>query len=153
MPTPPTMATGKAKSNMPIFGSPISLAMPTTSRLVEVPMVVAIPPILAAKPIGISMPVGDDPLRSAMLTSTGNNMMTIGVLFRKPLSTPTTSIVISIENFGCLDHPDEANRTSGCNAPVVSSPLAATIKAQIVIKDSLPNAEKKSAGETTPSLP
>ena len=50
----PAVAAGTKKSNMPMRGSPRSAATETTSRLVEVPMVVVMPPMRVAKPIGIS---------------------------------------------------------------------------------------------------
>ena len=41
------------KSNIEKSLIPMSLAKPTTSKFVDVPIVVDIPPMIAAKPIGI----------------------------------------------------------------------------------------------------
>ena len=57
----PAIAAGTMKSNMPMRRSPMSAATDTTSRLVEVPMVVAVPPISVANPIGISTADGEVP--------------------------------------------------------------------------------------------
>ena len=56
MATPPAMAAGRAKSNMPKRVMPRSSATLTTSRLVEVPIVVVMPPTMVANAIGISTP-------------------------------------------------------------------------------------------------
>ena len=76
--------------------------MPTTSRLVEVPMVVAMPPISVARPTGISTRDGGRRLRKAEATSTGNSITTIGVLFKKALKTAASSKVSNIANWGAL---------------------------------------------------
>ena len=53
MPTLPARTAGTRKSNIPILARPMSAAMDTTSRLVEVPMVVVIPPSSVENPMGI----------------------------------------------------------------------------------------------------
>ena len=65
----PTSAIGSAKSNMPKLRTPMSRATDTTSRLVEVPMVVAMPPISADRPIGMRMPEALVPVRAGRCNS------------------------------------------------------------------------------------
>jgi len=76
----------------------------TTSKLVEVPIVVVMPPNNVAKPIGIKMPDGELLVRIATFSMIGNNKTTIGVLFTTALSSAETTNVISIDNSGLTPH-------------------------------------------------
>ena len=68
----PAMAAGTTKSNIWILGKPMSATMETTSRLVDVPMVVLMPPTMVASPIGNRMPEVGDWLRMAAPISIGS---------------------------------------------------------------------------------
>ncbi len=100
MPMLPAMATGSAKSNISKRRIPRSAATATTSRLVEVPIVVPLPPMRVASPIGIKEVEADPPVRNATLTRTGSSITTIGVLFMKALNTPVKTSVASNEDEG-----------------------------------------------------
>ena len=99
IPKNPAINAGITKSNNCIASSPISLAIPTTRRFVEVPIVVAIPPIIVAIPIGIS--TFEELIFAFSLTAikAGINITTIGVLLINALkkapnkSTPRRDIL------------------------------------------------------------
>ena len=100
IPKLPTMTAGSAKSNMLKRSRPWSWAIATTSRLVDVPMVVAIPPTRVASPMGIRMADGANLLRTATPTSMGRSMTTMGVLLRNALSTPLATSVTRLARQG-----------------------------------------------------
>jgi len=151
MATPPTMATGSTHSNMPNSCMPMSREMPTTSRLVDVPIVVDMPPMIVARPIGIITPDTGNLERSDAPTRIGMSNTTIGVLFMKALRiAPATSVVRSAST-GRDDHARPTTVASGCNAPVVSSALPTIMSAQIATSASLPKPAKKSMGPTSTS--
>ena len=70
--------TNGRKSNMAKRSIPISAATATTSRLVDVPIVVPIPPIRVANPIGSSTPEVGLLLRAAAPINIGSISTTIG---------------------------------------------------------------------------
>ena len=70
---------------MPNRSIPMSAATATTSRLVEVPIVVPIPPTKVAKPMGNRMPEVGLWFRMAAPISMGSIKTTMGVLFIKAL--------------------------------------------------------------------
>ncbi len=146
MPKEPAISTGSVKSNIPNLGCPRSAAIPTARRFVDVPMVVAIPPISVARPMGISVPDGAVPVRIHTATSMGNNMTTMGVLFRKALQIAPTRSVTRSASFGRSIHAPAMSVASGCSAPVDSMPLPTTSNAQIVTSASWPKWLKKSVG-------
>src|SRR5665811_1366622 len=78
--TEPATNTGPAKSNMLKRSIPMSAATFTTSRLVDVPMVVAMPPTMLAKPIGSREQEGDIPVLTVTPIMIGNINTTMGVL-------------------------------------------------------------------------
>ena len=120
--------------------------MPTTSRLVDVPMVVDMPPMMVARPIGIMTSDTGNLDRSEAPTRMGMSRTTIGVLFMNALSTaPATSVATSAST-GRDDHARPTTFASGCSAPVVSSALPTIINAQMAISASLPKPAKKSTG-------
>ncbi len=131
--------------------SSLSCAMPTTSRLVDVPIVVDIPPIIVARPIGNIAPDTGNFTRIDAPTRIGMSNTTIGVLFIKALRiAPATSVVIRAST-GRVDHALPTIVASGCKAPVVSSALPTIIRAQIATSASLPKPAKKSIGPRTTS--
>jgi hypothetical protein len=113
-------------------------------------MVVAIPPISVAMPIGISTDDGAVPVRRQTATRIGNNITTIGVLFRNALATAPSANVTSSANVGLLCQLLDIIEARGCNAPVVSSPLLTINNAQIVMSASCPKELKKSDGRMSP---
>ena len=152
-PTPPTIAVGNTHSNMLNLCMPRSLEIPTTSKLVDVPIVVDMPPTIVAKPIGIMTPETGNFARSDAPTRIGMSNTTIGVLFMNALSTAAATSVISRANTGLVDHARATKFASGCNAPVVSSALPTIINAQIATSASLPKPAKKSLAARTTSPP
>ena len=85
MPTLAAMLPGTIKSKMPKELMPKSFAALSTSRLVDVPMVVVMPPNRVASPIGINMPDAFVFVLTATETKIGSNKTTIGVLLIKAL--------------------------------------------------------------------
>ena len=125
--------------------------MPTTSRLVDVPIVVDMPPMIVARPIGSMTPDIENLLRSDAPTRIGISSTTIGVLFMKALRTaPDTSVTSSAVN-GMVDQALPTIVARGCRAPVVSSALPTIMSAQIATSASLPKPEKKSVACSTTS--
>ena len=143
---PPTITTGSAKSNMPNSLMPMSCEIPTTSRFVEVPIVVAMPPIIVARPIGNMTSDTGNFTRIDTPTRIGRSRTTIGVLFMNALSTPPATSVTRVASSGRVDQARLTTVASGCNAPVVSSALPTIISAQIVTRASLPNPAKNCTG-------
>ena len=147
--TKPEIRTGPAKSNMLKRSMPISAATLTTSRFVDVPMVVAIPPTILANPIGIRVPDGDTPVLTATPISIGNISTTIGVLLIKALRKAVMNRVSSNERAGLLRHDFASMRPTGSNAPVLIRPWPTTINADTAIRARLPKPKKKSLGLIT----
>ena len=146
------MATGSMKSNMPKSRTPVSLAMPTTSRFVDVPIVVDMPPMMVASPIGSMTPETGNFTLSDTPTRMGISSTTIGVLFMNALRIALAMSVTSSARSGRDDHAPLTRVASGWSAPVVSSALPTIIRAQIAISASLPKPAKNSvAGSTSPS--
>ena len=132
-PIAPAMMAGGAKSNMPNCASPRSAAIATTSRLVEVPIVVDIPPIEVAKPSGISNSDAGVAVFSDTLISIGNSKITIGVLLTKALSTAAITSVARKDNTGLTDHNRASSRPTGSSAPVRTNACPAIINEQTAI--------------------
>ena len=128
---------------MPISFSPISAATDTTSRLVEVPIVVPIPPNSVARPIGISTLEGERPVRIATLTRIGSSRTTIGVLLTKALRTAASTSVSNSDSCGQRPHSLDRIRPSGSSAPVRTSPCPATISAHTATNAWWPNPENR----------
>lgn len=131
----------------------MSRATDTTSRLVEVPMVVTVPPITVARPKGMSTPEGEDLALSVTPTRIGSSMTTIGVLFTTALSAPATTMVKRSETTGAVCQTRARMRATGCSAPVVSSPFPSTMSAHTATSASWPKPAKRSDGRTGPPSP
>ena len=74
--------------------TPVSFAIETISRLVEVPIVVAMPPMITAKFIGISIFDGEPPARIASPITTGIRITTTGVSLMnmlRPIATASSA--------------------------------------------------------------
>jgi hypothetical protein len=69
--------------------------MLTTSRFVDVPIVVVMPPIRIAKLTGINVCEADVPRRAARVRSTGITSTSTGVSLMNMLIPPQTSMVQS----------------------------------------------------------
>jgi len=141
---------GTIKSNIPIRGSPMSLATLTTSRLVDVPMVVVMPPTKVASPMGSS--IGDESVfvRSATLIKIGNSKTTIGVLLTTALSEPAMIKVSNNESAGLIFHILAKFRPTGSNAPVRTSECPITINAHTVTSASCPKPKNSEDGSKCP---
>ena len=144
--TPPTNVTGSTHSNNENSCIPRSREIPTTNRLVDVPIVVDIPPMMVARPIGSITPDTGNFARSEAPTRIGMSNTTIGVLFMKALRIAPAISVVNKATAGCFDQALLTTLASGCRAPVVSSALPTIISAQIAINASLPKPAKKSTG-------
>ena len=129
----------------------MSRAIPTTSKLVDVPIVVDMPPTIVASPIGSMTPDTGNLARSDAPTRIGINNTTIGVLFMNALSIAPATSVTNSASTGLEDQARLTTVASGCNAPVVSSALPTIISAQIATSASLPKPAKKSMGARTTS--
>ena len=115
---------------MPSWRMPRSAATATTSRLVDVPMLVAIPPIDVAKPIGINRSEAGVVVFSETLIRIGNSRMTTGVLLTNALSiAPITSVARKVSSGRCC-HQRASWRPIGSSAPVRTSACPAIISAQ-----------------------
>ena len=152
-PIAPAMMAGGAKSNMPNCVSPRSAAIATTSRLVEVPIVVDIPPIEVAKPSGINNSDAGVAVFSDTLISIGNSRITIGVLLTKALSMAAITSVARKDNTGLTDHNRASSRPTGSSAPVRTSAWPAIIKEQTAISAWCPNPVSKCEALSGPSSP
>jgi hypothetical protein len=119
-----TMAAGIKKSNICILRRPMSAATDTTSRLVEVPMLVLMPPTRVAKPMGINMPEDDAPVRNDTLISIGNNNTTMGTLLTKALRKAPMMSVSNMLSAGLSFHRRARLRPSGSSAPVRHQAIA-----------------------------
>lgn len=144
IPIPAAMAVGMKKSNICRRRIPMSAATDTTSRLVEVPMVVLMPPTSVAKPIGINIPEADVFVRNETLIRIGSNSTTIGTLFTKALSIAPTISVNSSESCGLIRHRRARPRPTGSRAPVRTSPCPAIMSAVTATRASWPKPRKKS---------
>ena len=120
IPAPPTIITGIMKSNIEKSLIPMSLAKPTTSKFVDVPIVVDMPPMIAANPIGIMTFDTGNFVRRETPTNMGINNTMIGVLFMKALKTLAVIIVNRSARTGQFIHALLINDASGCSAPVLS---------------------------------
>ena len=100
IPKEPAINAGITKSNNCISSSPISFAIPTTKRFVDVPIVVAIPPMIVAIPIGMS--TFEELIFAFSLTaiSAGISMTTIGVLLINALKKPPNKSTPRSDSFG-----------------------------------------------------
>ena len=131
---------------------PMSAATLTTSRLVDVPMVVAMPPMMLAKPIGISVPDGETPERIETPINMGSINTTMGVLLMKALSVAVIRMVNNKETAGDLRHSLPRKRPTGSSAPVRIRPCPTSISPQTATRALWPNPRKKSlACSTLPS--
>ncbi len=120
--------------------------METTSRFVDVPMVVAIPPTMVPRPMGIRMPEGGTRVRTATLISIGRSITTTGVLLTKALRAAASIRVARGASRGRFSQAWPRLVASGCRAPVLSRPLPSIIKAHTVISASLPKPVRNWAG-------
>ena len=152
-PAPPTIATGNTHSNIVNSCIPRSWEIPTTSRLVDVPIVVDMPPMIVARPMGNMTPDTGNFARNEAPTRIGMSSTTIGVLFMNALRIAAATRVVSSARTGRVDQARLTTLARGNSAPVVSSALPTIIRAQIATSASLPNPAKKSAAEisTSPS--
>ena len=138
MPIEPAMSAGTTKSNNWIVSKPISLAIPTTRRLVEVPMVVDMPPIKVAIPIGIRILEELISAFWATAMSAGINITTIGVLLIKALKKAPKRSTPSNESLGWLTQDLDKKPISGWREPLTSMAFPMARSKQIVISASLP---------------
>jgi hypothetical protein len=144
-PIDPTMTAGRVKSNISNLRIPMSAAMATTSRLVDVPIAVPMPPTRVARPMGINMAEEDKRLRSETVIRIGSNRITIGVLFRNALRTAQQINVPSKASLGRAAQALATMAARGCSAPVVSRPLPMIISETMVTSAEWPNPLKNSA--------
>ena len=77
--------------------------MPTTSKFVDVPMVVDMPPIIVARPIGSNTRETGVFARKEMPTSIGIMSTTIGVSLMKALNTATATSMSRRASTGRFD--------------------------------------------------
>jgi hypothetical protein len=129
----------------------MSAATDTTSKFVEVPIVVLIPPIIVASPIGSRMPEVEVRLRIAAPISIGSISTTMGVLFMNALSTAPTTSVASSASTGARFQKRLRRRATGSSAPVRTSACPATISAHTATSASWPKPWKNSEGFSSPS--
>ncbi len=129
-PTAPAAAAGTMKSNIPMRLSPMSAATDTTSRFVDVPIVVAAPPIRVATPIGIRIFEGLIRVRIETVISTGSSRTTIGVLLTNALSVAAITSVSSIDSTGQVAQSFARTEPSGSSAPVRTRPCPTIMRAQ-----------------------
>lgn len=122
----------------------MSEATETTSKLVEVPMVVHMPPTSVAKPIGINTPEGERLVRNETLTNTGSSSTTTGVLFINALNTAPITSVSNKDSNGLMRQSFASERPMGSSAPVRTNACPAIIKAHTAISASCPNPENSS---------
>ena len=102
----------------------MSAATDTTSKLVEVPMVVALPPNKVANPMGMSTDEAGFPVRKETLIRIGRNRTTTGTLLIKALINALTTSVSSKETVGLAFHKRAMTLPAGSSAPVRTIPLA-----------------------------
>ncbi len=145
MPTPAARTAGKVKSNICRRSKPSSSDTDTTSRFVEVPIVVLMPPMIVANPIGIRIFEVDTLVRCATPTRIGRSITTIGVLLANALTNAAITSVTSkamtrLNNQNCV-----SRRPIGRKPPLTSTPLARMSSRQIVISASLPKPSRKCA--------
>ncbi len=148
---PPTITTGSTKSNKPNSCMPMSCEIPTTRRLVEVPIVVDMPPTMVARPIGSMTPDTGNLDRKDAPTKIGISSTTIGVLFMKALRMAPATNVVSSASTGRDDHARPTTVARGCSAPVVSRALPTIMRTQIVTSASLPKPAKNATGPSITS--
>ena len=111
------MTAGSRKSNMPISLRPIS-ATETTSRLVEVPIVIPHSAQQRGQTHRHQHTGGRTPVRIATLTRIRSSRTTIGVLLTKALSSAARTRVSSSDSCGQRPHNLDRIRPSGSSAPV-----------------------------------
>ena len=145
MASPPATAAGSMKSNISMRRKPESTATATTSRLVEVPIVVLIPPTMVEKPIGIRTAEAETELRSETLIRIGISSTTMGTLLMNALVAAATSRVSSRERPGLRIHRRARVWPTGSSAPVRTRPWPAIISAHTAISASCPKPVKNSA--------
>ena len=139
---------------MPKSAACIRAAIDTTSRFVDVPIVVAMPPIRTAKFIGISRRRDESPVSRASATSTGISSTTIGVSLMKPLTSIEATRTTPSPAFAPrLRHSSASLRVTGRSAPVSTSARPSTIRLQMAISASCEKPWKKASGSTRPSAP
>ena len=136
---------------MPNGGRPRFAATLTTSRLVEVPMVVHMPPIRVAKPIGIRILLGDEAVRRQTLMRMGSSSTTMGVLLMKADSAPAISSIAAKERMGDLTQNWLSRRPKGSSAPVCMRPWPRIMRAQTAISASWPKPAKNCAARKLPN--
>ena len=134
MATTAAIKTIGVKWNTPIGGNPMSVAIPTTRRLVDVPMVVAIPPINTALLTGINVCEAGIPPRAARDTRMGSNNTMTGVSFTIMLRNMASTSVTSRPSWRLNRHTFVSVRAAGSSAPVVTRPRPMIISAQIVTR-------------------
>ena len=114
----------------------MSAATETTSRFVEVPIVVPMPPTMVAKPMGIKTELAGMPVRRDTLIRIGISRTTMGTLLMKALAAAPTRRVRSSDKLGLLTQTRARKCPTGSSAPVRTSPLPAIISAQTAIRAS-----------------
>ena len=132
----PATSAGNAKSNIPNCGPPSSAERLTTSRFVDVPILVAMPPTSVANPIGISTVAGELLFLMQTPIRIGSSRTTTGVLFTNADSAAPTSRVIRNANAAFFFQTRPSRLPRGTSAPVRTSPCPSTISAQTAINAS-----------------
>ena len=120
------------KWNTDIDGNPMSPAIDTTSRLVDVPIVVDMPPISTALLTGISVRDAGMPPLAAIAAMIGSIRTSTGVSLTIMLRPNASNSVTNRPSCWFSRHTRVSNRDTGSNAPVVTSPRPSTISAQMV---------------------
>ncbi len=120
------------KWNTPMGGNPMSPAIDTTSRLVDVPIVVAIPPISTALLMGISVREAGMPPCAAIAAMIGIISTSTGVSLTIMLRPNASKSVTARPICWLCRQTRISRRDTGSSAPVVTRPRPSTISAQIV---------------------
>ena len=132
---------------------PRSLAIETTSRLVDVPIVVDMPPIRMAALTGISVCEAGIPPCCASCTRIGNNSTSTGVSLTTMLIAAASASVTNNPSQRLTRQTRVSTHAAGSSAPVTTSPRPRIINAQIVIKAWWPKPPKANASPSLGAVP
>ena len=116
--------------------TPRSAASETTSRLVDVPMVVDMPPIRIAQFTGMRVCAAGTPARVASRSRIGSVSTSTGVSLTNMLSAMQTSSENNMPSERLKFHSRPRARAAGSSAPVMTRPRPRIIRQQIAISAS-----------------
>src|SRR5690606_29409457 len=133
---------------MPKPGWPRSLAMPLTSRLVEVPTRVQTPAVWDTYDSGIRAFEADMPMLAVAPMTIGMKTATTAVLFTNGAMTASTANSMRRNCVGDRARPSRSPMRD--SAPLFWSPAASTNMAATVIVAELLNPDRACAGSTSP---